>query len=108
MFRFKSTLNCVIVFSALLGLLFVIGCGSSAEKQAMTDFLVTYDNTVNEYSAADESKRVEMKEKLDSFTTKWANMKMDLGAEITPQTLDKLDNEYQKITNKYTSLTHKS
>ena len=106
MIRFKSTLNCMIVFSALLGLL--IGCGSSAEKQAMSDFLVMYDNTVNDYSAADKSLRAEMKEKLDSFKTKWANMKMDMGAEITPQTLDKLDNEYQKITKKYISLTHKS
>ena len=106
MIRFKSTLNCVIVFSALLGLL--IGCGSSAEKQAMSDFLVMYNNTVIEYSAADDSKRVEMKEKLDSFKTKWTNMKMEMNAEITPQTLNKLDDEYQKITKKYISLTHKS
>jgi len=106
MFRFKSTINCVIVFTALLAL--VIGCGSSAEKQAMSDFLVMYDNTVKEYSAADETKRTEMKEKLDSFKTKWTNMKMEMNAEITPQTLDKLDNEYQKITKEYISLTHKS
>lgn len=106
MIRFKSTLNCVIVFSALLGL--VIGCGSSAEKQAMSDFLVLYDNTVKEYSAADESKRAEMKEKLDSFKTKWTNIEMEMGSELTPQELNKLDNEYQKITKKYISLTHKS
>ena len=106
MIRFKSTLNFVIVLTALLGL--VIGCGSSAEKQAMSDFLVMYNNTVDEYSAADESKRVELKEKLDSFKTKWANMKMEMDAEITPQTLDKMDNEYQQITKKYISLTQKS
>ena len=108
MIRFKSTLNCVIVFSALLGLLFVIGCGSSAEKQAMSDFLAQYETTVNEYTAASESMRSKMKEKLDSFKTKWGNMKIEMGAEITPQTLDKLDNEYQKITKEYISLTHKS
>ena len=106
MIRFKSTLNCMIVFSALLGLL--IGCGSSAEKQAMSDFLVMYNNTVIEYSAADDSKRVEMKEKLDSFKTKWTNIEMEMGSELTPQELNKLDNEYQKITKKYISLTHKS
>ncbi len=106
MIRFKSTLNFVFVLSALLGL--VIGCGSSAEKQAMSDFLVLYDNTVKEYSAADESKRAEMKEKLDSFKTKWTNIEMEMGSELTPQELNKLDNEYQKITKKYISLTHKS
>ena len=76
--------------------------------QAMSDFLVMYDNTVDEYSAADESKRAEMKEKLDSFKTKWANIEMEMGSELTPQELNKLDNEYQKITKKYISLTHKS
>ncbi len=106
MIRFKSTLNCVIVLSALLGL--VIGCGSSTEMQAMSDFLLMYDNTVKEYSAADESKRAEMKEKLDSFKTKWANIEMEMGSELRPQELNKLDNEYQKITKKYISLTHKS
>ena len=106
MFRFKSTLNVIIVFTALLGL--VIGCGSSVEKQAMSDFLTLYDSTVEEYSAANESMKAELKEKLDSFKSKWADIKMEMGAEVTPQTLSKLDNEYQKITKKYTSLTHKS
>jgi len=35
--------------------------GSSAEKQAMSDFLKLYSDTVDEYSAADESKKAEMK-----------------------------------------------
>jgi len=106
MIRFKSTLNFVIVLSALLGV--VIGCGNSAEKQALTDFLVLYENTVNEYSAADESKRVELKEKLDSYESKWTDMKMEIGSEITPQTLDKLEIEHHKITKRYHSLTNKS
>jgi len=106
MIRFKSTLGCVIIFTALLGM--VIGCGASAENQAMSDFLTTYENTVNEFSAADESKRAELKEKLDSFKSKWAKMKMEIGSEVTPQTIDKLDNKYKEITKKYTSLANKS
>ena len=106
MFRFKSTLNFIIVFTALLGL--VIGCGSSVEKQALTDFLALYNNTVEEYSAANESMKAELKEKLDSFKSKWGDLKMELGAEVTPQTLSKMDNEYHKITKKYVSLTNKT
>jgi len=106
MFRFKSTLNFLIVLTALLGL--VIGCGTSAEKQTMSDFLTLYDSTVEEYSAANESMRAELKAKIDSFKSKWGDMKMELGAEVTPQTLSKLDNEYQKITKKYVSLSTKS
>lgn len=106
MIRFKSTLKCVILCTALLGL--VIGCGKSAEKQALTEFLTQYENAVNEYSAADESKRAELKDKLDSYESKWTDMKMEMGAEITPQTLDKLEIEHQKITKKYASLANKS
>ena len=102
MIRFKSTLGCVIIFTALLGM--VIGCGASAEKQAMSDFLALYESSLNEYSAANESMKAEMKEKLVSFKSKWVNMKIEMGSEVTPQTIDKLDNKYKEITKKYASL----
>jgi len=31
-------------------------------------------------------------------------MKMEMGGEVTPQTLDELDKEYEKITKKYASM----
>ena len=108
MIRFKASLNFVIVLSAVLGMVLVIGCGSSAEKQAMTDLLQLYSRTVDEYSSADQSKKAEIEKKLDSYKAKWSNMKMEMDGQITPQALDQLDNEYQKITKKYASLAHKS
>jgi len=104
MIKLKSTLNFVVVFSALFGLVFVIGCGNSAKKQVMSDFLKLYSDSVNEYSTADDSKRAELKEKLDSFKTKWMQIKMEMDGQVTPQVLDELDNEYEKITKKYTSM----
>ena len=104
MIKFKSTLNFVIVFSALFGLVFVIGCGSSAEKQTMSDYLKLYSDTVDEYSAADDSKRAVMREKLDSLKAKWTEITIDMDGQVTPQTLDKFANEYNKITKKYDSL----
>ena len=108
MFKTKSTLNYVIVFLAIIGLAFVIGCGSSQEKQMMSDFLQQYNQEVDEYSAADNGKKSEMQEKLDSYKSKWSDMKMDLGGNVTPQALEKLDKEYEKIEKKYASLTDKS
>ena len=108
MIRFKSTLNFVIVFSALLGLVFGIGCGSSQEKQMMSDFLQQYNQEVDNYSAADNGKKAEMKGKLDSYNSKWSVMKMDLGGHITPQALNELDKKYEKIKEKYASLADKS
>jgi len=110
MIRFKTSLNYVIVFSALLGLVLVIGCGGAAEKQAMSDLLQQYSRTVDEYSSSDQSKKAEIEKKLDSYKAKWSEMIMQLGlnGNVTPQTLEKMENEYQKITTKYASLASKS
>jgi hypothetical protein len=108
MFKTKSTLNYVIVFSAIIGLAFVIGCGSSQDKQMMSDFLQQYNQEVDEYSALDNGKKAEMDETLDSYKSKWSDMKMELGGDVTPQALNELDKEYKKITKKYTSLAGKS
>jgi len=105
MIKFKSTLNFVIVFSALFGLVFVIGCGTSAEKQAMSDYLKLYDDSVNEYSTADDSKRAGLKEKLDTLKAKWWGIKIEMDGQVTPQALNELEKEYEKITKKYVSLT---
>ena len=112
MFKVRSTLRYVIVLSAIIGLVFVIGCGSSQEKQQMSNFMQQYSKAVTEYSdvinTADKSKKAELEEILDSYKTKWTNMKIEMGGEITPQTLNSLDQEYQKITKKYSSLAGKS
>ena len=108
MFKTKSTLNYVIVFSAIIGLAFVIGCGSSQEKQMMSDFLQQYNQEVDEYSASDNGKKAEMDEKLDSYKSKWSDLKMEMDGQLTPQALNELDKEYKKITKKYASLAGKS
>ena len=106
MLKFKSTLNFVMLFSALLGLIFVIGCAGSAEKQEISNFLKLYSDAVNEYEAADTTKRVELKEKIDSYKLKCSNKITELVANdnVTPQVMRELEKEYKEITKKYTSL----
>ena len=70
MLKSKSTLNFVMLFSALLGLIFVIGCGGSAVKQEMSGFLKLYSDAVSEYEAADDTQRAQLKEKIDSYKLK--------------------------------------
>ena len=108
MIRSKISLNFVICVAVISALALVIGCGSSAEKQAMSDFLQMYSDTVNEYAEADESKREAMKGKMDSFAAKWSDMKMEMGSLITPNALEELDQQYQQIAKKYAALNGKS
>ena len=74
----------------------------------MSQFLLEYGKTVEAYSTADNGQKAEIAEKVASYKAQWTHMKMELGDELTPQALDKLDNEYQVITKKYTDLAGKS
>ena len=106
MLKSKSTLNFVMLFSALLGLIFVIGCGGSAEKQKMSDILKLYSNAVSEYEAADGTQRAQLKEKIDSYKLKCSTMisEIELNNKATPQVMNELEREYKDITKKYASL----
>ncbi|MGD8945896.1 MAG: hypothetical protein PVI62_04525 [Desulfobacterales bacterium] len=112
MLKFKSTLHYFIVSSAVIGLVFVMGCNGSEQKQKMSSFLEEYSKTLDEYSEvankADETKKAELEKKLNDYISKWTEMKIEMGSEITPQTLDKLDEEYQQITKKFKALAQKS
>ncbi len=96
------------VLVAIAGLIFVIGCGSSAEKQKMTEFVQDLDKAVSEYANADDAHKTELAAKVETLITKWNVMKMEMGSELTPQVLDKLDIDYKKFANKFKALSGKS
>jgi hypothetical protein len=97
-----------VVFVLISGLVFILGCGNSPEKQKMSDFLQEFSQTVTDFAAADQSKKVEIGAKLNAYMSKWTEMKIEMGSELTPQDLDKMDSEYQKIAKEYKNLAGKS
>ena len=112
MLKSRSIRIKLIVFSVIFGLLFVIGCGNSKEMQTMSDFLMDFSKAVDEYSDVigkeEHGKSAETEKKIMSFMSKWMEMKMELGSEVTPQDLNKLDRQYQNIMGKYHKLAQKS
>ena len=108
MLKSKSTLNFVMLFSALLGLIFVIGCGGSAEKQEMSKLLKLYSDAVSEYEAADNTQKAQLKEKIDSYKIKCSAMisELELNNKVTQQVMNELEREYKEITEKYASLNN--
>ena len=109
MFKNRSILNHLIVFSAILGL--VIGCGKSKEMQQMSDFLMEYGKAVDEYSdvigKGEKEKSAEMEIKIKSMMSKWMEMKGEMGSELTPRQLNIVNQEYNDITEKYQNLAQK-
>ena len=108
MLNVRSNLRHVVVFALISGLVFILGCGDSLEKQKMSAFLQEFSQTVSEFAAADQGKKAELETKLKDYMSKWTQMKYTLGAELTPQVLGKMDSEYQKIAKEYKNLAGKS
>ena len=71
-----------------------------------------FSKAVDEYSdvigKGEHGRSAEIEKKIMSFMSKWMEMKMEWGSEITPQDLNKLDKQYQDITRKYNKLAQKS
>ena len=104
----KMKLNLVVVLAAIVGLVFVIGCGTSLEKKQMTDFIQEFGKTVDAYAKAEEGQKAELQAKVESYMDKWTEMKIEMGSELTPQVLDKLDAEYQRLAKEFKTLSGKS
>ena len=106
MLKSKSTLNFVMLFCALLGLIFVIGCAGSAEKQEMSEMLKLYSKAVSDYEAADATQRATLKEKIESFKHEFSVKisEMELNDKATPQVIKELEKEFKEITKKYESV----
>ena len=60
MLKMKPNFNVVVVLAAIVGLVFVIGCGPSQEKQQMTGFIQEFGNTVAAYAKAEDGQKAEL------------------------------------------------
>jgi len=109
MLRTRSFLITIIVFSTILGLMALMGCGPSKEQQQMSGFLSEYNQAVKEYTElskkADTNGIPEMKTKIDTFISRWSDLKMEMESEVTPQDLNQLDDEFKMITKKYQAIS---
>jgi hypothetical protein len=108
MLKIKPHLNYCVVLALIAGLILIIGCGESPEKQQMTNFIQKFGKEVDEYAKAEDGQKAELAAKIESDMAKWTELKIDMGSELTPQVLDKLDAEYQKYTKEFKTLAGKS
>jgi len=91
----------LIVFSAFT----LAGCGSSQEKLELTGFLETYEKMINDFTAsfdaADKEKKAELAGKIEAMTQQWIEKRNEYNDQITPQAMDELAKEYNRITTKF-------
>lgn len=105
MLHSRSLLTTITVIFTIIGLLALMGCGPSKEKQQMSGFISEYGQAVDTFAElskkADTNGISEAKAKIESFKSQWSDMKIDLSSEVTPQVLNQLDDEFKVITKKY-------
>ena len=108
MLKIRPNLNVVVVLAAITGLVFLIGCGDSQEKQQMTEFIQEFGKAVEAYAKAEDGQKAELAAKVKADMAKWTEMKNDMGDELTPQVFDKLNNEYKKLAKEFKKLSGQS
>jgi hypothetical protein len=90
MFKMKPNFNVVVVLAAIVGLVFVIGCGDSPEKVQMTEFIKEFGTAVEQYAKAEDGQKAELKTKLESYMAKWTQLKIEMGSELTPKISERI------------------
>ena len=107
----KSSLKNLVLFAALAGMFMALGCGDSVEKEKMTAFMQNYQKNLDEYAdaigKADSTKKAEIEAKLDALKGQWELLKEEIGTEVTPQTMEKMEAEFQNLAKKYAELSGK-
>lgn len=89
----------VIITLALLPLA-LGGCGDSQGVQALTAWLTDFSLMIEEYKASvgsDKSKQAEWDARIDKMTAKWAEMRGEFGADLTPQNMKKMVQKYEAL-----------
>ena len=108
MLKFKLNLNLLVVLTAIVGLVMIMGCGTSPENQKMSAFVEQFGKKVEAYAKAEDGQKAELAAKVEKDMAAWTLMKSEIGGELTPQVLDKLEVEYKKYAQEYKSLSGQS
>lgn len=105
--HFKSKWVVPIFLLIGFGSFLLSGCAGSQEKLELTGFLETYEKLINDYTvsydAADQKKKTEMSNQISAMTATWIDKRNEMNDLITPQAMDELVKEYDRITSKYTA-----
>lgn len=108
----KHIVMYLVVFLSILGLLVSWGCGSSVEKAKMEAFIQDCQKSLGEYSDAigkgDSGKKTKIETRIKDLAHQWKLLKMEIGSEVTPQTMEKFDTEFGKLLKKFDELSGRS
>lgn len=105
--RFKTN-RCLPIFILSICAFLVVACGSSSGKLELTTFLQKYESLINDfkvaYDASDQQKKSQLASEISAMMSQWVEKRNEMNDEVTPQAMDELVREYNRITSKYENL----
>jgi len=105
--RFQNSRYLPIIIVFFCGVL-VTACGTSAGKLELTTFLQKYETLINDfkvaYDASDQRKKSQLAGEINAMISQWVEKRNEMNDEVTPQAMDELVREYNRITAKFNDL----
>jgi len=105
--RFKTSRYLPILILLFCGFL-ATACGTSAGKLELTTFLEKYENLINDfkmaYDASDQQKKTRLASEISAMMSQWVEKRNEMNDQVTPQAMDELVREYNRITSKFNDL----
>ncbi len=105
--RFKTSRYLPILVLIFCGFV-VAACGSSSGKLEMTSFLEKYETLINDfkaaYDASDQQKKSQLAGEISAMMSQWVDKRNEMNDQVTPQAMDELVKEYNRITSKFNDL----
>jgi len=103
--RFKTSRYLPVLILIICGFL-ATACGSSSGKLELTSFLEKYETLINDFKAADQKKKTELASEISAMMSQWIEKRNEMNDQVTPQAMDELVKEYNRITSKFEGLNN--
>jgi len=105
--RFKTSRYLPVLILVFCGFI-VAACGSSSGKLELTTFLQKYESLINDfkmaYDASDQQKKTQLAGEISAMMSQWVEKRNEMNDQVTPQAMDELVKEYNRITSKFEDL----
>ena len=110
MMSIKKKVSIILVVMAFSGLV-LMGCGNSAASSEMGTFLKSLEQKINELSesfkTSDTNKIVALEKEIADLKDQWTTKRNDYGDELTPQEMERMVEEFNRIIARFNEIEKK-
>jgi HEPN domain-containing protein len=108
----KKKTGIALAIIVLVGGLMLMGCGNSAATSEMGKILQSFEKKITELSESlkknDTNRIVEIEKEITDLKDSWATKRYEYGDELTPQEMDRMVKEFNRIIARFNEIEKKN